>query len=122
MCICLELILRIGKPMYEFIPGRDCFLLSQQLLTSVGSSSMSWIMWNFPSLPWHINWCYHYAGLLQANILLRIHGCSFPVVPRGYHLSIFSLWLWLLESFYLFLHGFPSALCLGIALKMNQLG
>lgn len=41
---------------------------------------------NSPWPHWRVNWCCHYAGLLQATILFRVHGCSVPVICRGHYL------------------------------------
>lgn len=107
----------------KFVPGRNCFSFSQQLsellLTFFDSSSRSGTMWDSPCLPWHINWCCHYAGFVQESIFLRIHRCSFPVVPREHHLSVGVSGSWFLYSFHPLLHDFPWALVLGIVVAQS---
>lgn len=50
----------------------------------------------------HGNCCY--AGLVEAAIVLKLHGCSCPAMSRRHYLAVGTLVLWFLESFFPLFH------------------
>lgn len=89
----------IGYSIWEIIPGVN--FLSIQLLLTNSSSSMDETMWNLPWWCLHVNWYYHYVGLVQATIRLRGSSCAFPTMSRGHYLQLTSFLLVTVSATYI---------------------
>lgn len=72
MCMCLDWdlgfdILGVSSSMGETV-------LSLKDFDRCSSSCRVGTLWNFLRLYWHVSWCRHFAGLVQATILLKFMG------------------------------------------------
>lgn len=94
--------LGIGQPVWELLLRGYWFLLSHLAL---------WGLLEFPLSNCHVNWCCHYAGLVQATILFRVHGYSVPVIYRRHYLTTTILDFWPYHSSPVY--DFPWALGAG---------
>lgn len=58
-----------------------------------------------------------YAGLVEATIFLRFHGCSSTIMPKRQYSTVGLLVIWLLKSFCPHFHDFPWDLDVGVTLS-----
>lgn len=112
-------VCRVDHPWLDNLCG--CLSLEDTASSSLnrhrtpGSSSVGVTTWNFTCSHWYASLLCHYAGLVQAVILLRVHGCISPVMSRHFEclVSIFALRCPV--------HDFAQALGIGVVLQMHQL-
>lgn len=110
MCTYPELTpMYVTQPMYEFVPGRNCFSLSQQLsellFTLFGSLSRSGTMWSFPfALAYQLmlSLCRFCSDEhIVENSQMQPSCCAQGIPSIGVPQS------WFLYSFHPLLHDFP---------------
>lgn len=72
----------IGQPMWGLLPGEDRFTPSHQALATCSSSSRRGLCGipPFTLLVNHVNQYCHYAGLIQATMLLRVGAASLSYI------------------------------------------
>lgn len=99
-------------------------LLSQQVLTvcalPLGVGPMR--PGDLPHLHWDVNCCRNCSSLVQAAMLLRFRGCSFPVIGRRHILLEDSRVPWLLQSLCPLFPDVPRVVSVEVVLQMYPLG
>lgn len=87
MWMCPGLRLGIWHPRSEFIHGRNCSLMfSLRAFDCCCSSCRVGTLWSFLRLYWHVSWCCHFSGLVQATVLVKFLGMfSLPCLGDTVH-------------------------------------